>query len=157
MSRFGARKFNISRLTRFKVTYRATKELYGQSKNFDHFVAFDKAKCTVPLGTLKLTHVLAEFELRPGCSMIHWDPLGYVLGCTLLGRGFLECLAERKNDPGRVALPGEAAWYSLPGTVGLGLRLQTVDAISNTVQDLPQQILLPEIGGLHSKRAWRSV
>mmetsp|Transcript_137034 Transcript_137034/g.324655 ORF Transcript_137034/g.324655 Transcript_137034/m.324655 type:complete len:402 (+) Transcript_137034:66-1271(+) len=80
------RKFNISRLTRFKVTYRATKELYGQGKNFDAFVAFDKAKCTVP-----------------GCSMLHWDPLGFVLGCT-------------KNDVGRVALPGEAAWFSLPGT-----------------------------------------
>ncbi|CAK9004757.1 Hypothetical protein SCF082_LOCUS8319 [Durusdinium trenchii] len=80
------RKFNISRLTRFKVSYRATRELRGQEKNFDHFVAFDKAKCTVP-----------------GCSQLHWDPLGYVLGCT-------------KNDPGRVALPGEAAWYSLPGT-----------------------------------------
>lgn len=80
------RKFNISRLTRFKVTARATRELAGQGKNFDHFVAFDKAKCTVP-----------------GCSQLHWDPLGYVVGCT-------------KNDPGRVALPGEAAWYSLPGT-----------------------------------------
>lgn len=80
------RKFNISRLTRFKVTARATRELAGQGKNFDNFVAFDKAKCTVP-----------------GCSQLHWDPLGYVLGCT-------------KNDPGRVALPGEAAWYSLPGT-----------------------------------------
>ncbi|CAJ1331101.1 unnamed protein product, partial [Effrenium voratum] len=84
------RKFNISRLTRFKVTYRATKELYGQGKNFDAFVAFDKAKCTVP-----------------GCSMLHWDPLGFVLGCTPLGA---------KNDVGRVALPGEAAWFSLPGT-----------------------------------------
>ncbi|CAE7491879.1 unnamed protein product [Symbiodinium sp. CCMP2456] len=80
------RKFNISRLTRFKVTYRATKELWGQNKNFDNFVAFDKAKCTVP-----------------GCSMLHWLPLGYVIGCT-------------KNDVGRVALPGEAAWFSLPGT-----------------------------------------
>ncbi|CAE7261039.1 unnamed protein product [Symbiodinium pilosum] len=80
------RKFNISRLTRFKVTYRATREMWGQNKNFDHFVAFDKAKCTVP-----------------GCAQLHWDPLGYVVGCT-------------KNDVGRVALPGEAAWFSLPGT-----------------------------------------
>ncbi|CAE6970882.1 unnamed protein product [Symbiodinium natans] len=80
------RKFNMTRLTRFKVTYRATKELWGQNKNFDAFVAFDKAKCTVP-----------------GCPMLHWLPLGYVIGCT-------------KNDVGRVALPGEAAWFSLPGT-----------------------------------------
>eukprot|EP00913_Durusdinium_trenchii_P013284 g12468.t1 len=46
------------------------RELRGQEKNFDHFVAFDKAKCTVP-----------------GCSQLHWDPLGYVLGCTKLGEG----------------------------------------------------------------------
>lgn len=80
------RKFGITRMTRFKVTMRATKELAGQGKNFDSFVAFDKAKCTVP-----------------GCAQLHWDPLGYVVGC-------------QPNDKGRVAVPGQPAWYSLPGT-----------------------------------------
>jgi len=80
------RKFGITRLTRFKVSFRATKELYGQGKNFDSFVAFDKAKCTVP-----------------GCATLHWDPFGYVIGCS-------------PNDNTRVALPGNPAWYSLPGT-----------------------------------------
>jgi len=80
------RKFGITRLTRFKVSMRATNELYGQGKNFDSFVAFDKAKCTVP-----------------GCDVLHWNPLGYVVGCS-------------PNDNTRVALPGNPAWYSLPGT-----------------------------------------
>lgn len=80
------RKFGITRMTRFKVTMRATKELAGQGKNFDNFVAFDKAKCTVP-----------------GCAQLHWDPLGYVIGCS-------------PNDKGQVAVPGQPAWYSLPGT-----------------------------------------
>mmetsp|Transcript_62060 Transcript_62060/g.171999 ORF Transcript_62060/g.171999 Transcript_62060/m.171999 type:complete len:419 (-) Transcript_62060:133-1389(-) len=80
------RKFNISRITRYRVTMRATKELFGQGRNFDGFAAFDKAKCTVP-----------------GCSKLHWEPFGYVVGC-------------QKGDTTRVALPGSPAWYSLPGT-----------------------------------------
>jgi len=68
------------------VSLRATKELYGQGKNFDNFVAFDKAKCTVP-----------------GCPQLHWNPYGYVVGCS-------------PNDNTRVSLPGAPVWYSLPGT-----------------------------------------
>jgi len=80
------RKFGITRLTRFKVSYRATKQLYGQGKKFDNFVAFDKAKCTVPF-----------------CNQLHWEPYGFVVGCS-------------PNDKGRVAVPGQPVWYSLPGT-----------------------------------------
>ncbi|CAE8595311.1 unnamed protein product, partial [Polarella glacialis] len=60
-------------------------ELHGQGKNFDRFVAFDQAKCTVPM-----------------CSELHWDPLGFVVGC-------------QPNFKGQVAVPGEPTWYSLPG------------------------------------------
>merc|ERR1711879_1000752 len=80
------RKFNISRLMRFKVSVRATKELKGQGKDFDNFVQIDKAKCTVP-----------------GCPELHWKPLGYVVGCV-------------NNSAQQVALPGTGVWYSLPGT-----------------------------------------
>lgn len=80
------RKFNISRLLRFKVTMRATPELFGQGKNFDTFVAFDKAKCTVPM-----------------CPKLHWDRFGYVVGC-------------QPNNKEQVAVPGEPTWFSLPGT-----------------------------------------
>lgn len=80
------RKFNISRLLRFKVTMRATRELFGQGKNFDTFVAFDKAKCTVPM-----------------CHQLHWERYGYVIGC-------------QPNDKALVAVPGQPAWFSLPGT-----------------------------------------
>mmetsp|Transcript_16802 Transcript_16802/g.47994 ORF Transcript_16802/g.47994 Transcript_16802/m.47994 type:complete len:576 (+) Transcript_16802:80-1807(+) len=80
------RKFNMERLLRFKVTTRATPELYGQGRNFDSFVAFDQAKCTVPM-----------------CPKLHWDPFGYVVGC-------------QPNNVGQVAVPGSPTWYSLPGT-----------------------------------------
>jgi len=80
------RKFNMERLLRFRVTVRATPELFGQKKNFDAFVAFDQAKCTVPM-----------------CAKRHWDPFGYVVGC-------------QPNNVGQVAVPGSPVWYSLPGT-----------------------------------------
>mmetsp|Transcript_63254 Transcript_63254/g.196247 ORF Transcript_63254/g.196247 Transcript_63254/m.196247 type:complete len:446 (-) Transcript_63254:216-1553(-) len=81
------RKFNMERLLRFKVTMRATPELYGQnSRKFDSFVAMDQAKCTVPK-----------------CTELHWDPYGYVVGC-------------QPNNVVTVAVPGAPVWYSLPGT-----------------------------------------
>eukprot|EP00420_Gonyaulax_spinifera_P029339 CAMPEP_0197874898 /NCGR_PEP_ID=MMETSP1439-20131203/4280_1 /TAXON_ID=66791 /ORGANISM="Gonyaulax spinifera, Strain CCMP409" /LENGTH=511 /DNA_ID=CAMNT_0043494063 /DNA_START=48 /DNA_END=1583 /DNA_ORIENTATION=- len=81
------RKFNVERLVRFKVTMRATPELFGQGgRNFDSFVAMDQAKCTVP-----------------SCAERHWDRFGYVVGC-------------QPNSVTQVALPGTPTWYSLPGT-----------------------------------------
>lgn len=80
------RKFNMSRLQRFKITYRSTAELNAQGRQFDAFVAFDKAKCTVPR-----------------CEQMHWDLYGYVVGC-------------QPNAKTAVAMPGQPVWYSLPGT-----------------------------------------
>ncbi|CAE8628172.1 unnamed protein product [Polarella glacialis] len=79
------RKFGITRVIRYKVTTRATKELYADAqKNFGLFLQFDAAQCT-----------------NPRCKLMI-DKYGYIPGCT-----------ENPHSIANYGPLGK--WYSLPG------------------------------------------
>mmetsp|Transcript_47856 Transcript_47856/g.104142 ORF Transcript_47856/g.104142 Transcript_47856/m.104142 type:complete len:354 (+) Transcript_47856:34-1095(+) len=62
------RHYNITRIIRYKVTYKPTVALFSDPRHprFMPFVAFDKARCTVP-----------------GCPDL-WAKFGYPMGCQSL-------------------------------------------------------------------------
>jgi hypothetical protein len=63
------RKYEITRVLRFKVSMMPTAALQAQSKLFSPYVAFDSGKCTVP-----------------GCEQ-DWAETGFTLGCQLSAAG----------------------------------------------------------------------
>jgi len=79
------RKFQITRILRFKVTMRTTDTLFSRPPHvhFGPYVAFDKGQCTVPK-----------------CSEL-WAKYGYAVGCQKQGTS--------------VAQYSDGVWYSVPG------------------------------------------
>lgn len=84
------RKYDVTRILRFKVTMRNTQALFNSThSNFGPFVAFDAAECTVP-----------------GCQEL-FGKYGYVVGCQNLDPNLHRYTSPSTHKPG--------AWYSLPG------------------------------------------
>mmetsp|Transcript_786 Transcript_786/g.1931 ORF Transcript_786/g.1931 Transcript_786/m.1931 type:complete len:378 (+) Transcript_786:59-1192(+) len=101
----GHRKFQITRIVRYKVTVRATAALHSAGMNFAVRVAFDKGQCT------------GAFHSRSVCGHV-WRKYGFVVGCNILGQGpYPTCPPYGPHTAERycpINYPG-AAWYSLPG------------------------------------------
>jgi hypothetical protein len=94
------RKFNISRINRFRVTMQTTQENYENTKRqLAEFTAFDSGKCTVP-----------------GCEAIFAET-GFVIGCqnteSAAGLGNYVAHSSYPCTPGVDCKEG--TWYSLPG------------------------------------------
>ncbi|CAE7640457.1 miaA [Symbiodinium pilosum] len=83
------RKFNITRLQRFKVSSRATTPIYNLGMNFGVRYAYDAAQCTGPWN----------------CD-INYGKYGYFVGCNNLG--------EFPFPTYQIYYEG-AKWYTLPG------------------------------------------
>mmetsp|Transcript_98343 Transcript_98343/g.220159 ORF Transcript_98343/g.220159 Transcript_98343/m.220159 type:complete len:436 (+) Transcript_98343:75-1382(+) len=93
------RKYNVTRIVRWKVTMKTTQESYMiRQRQFGPFTAFDLGKCTVP----NCPHVFEKF--------------GYVVGCqntdSTQGLGNYVSLTTIPCTPPDCK---EGAWYSLPG------------------------------------------
>lgn len=93
------RKYNVSRLMRFRVTMKTTPESYAQVKQqFGQFTAFDSGMCTVP-----------------NCAQI-FQRDGYVVGCqntdSSQGLGNYVSLTTVPCTPPNCK---EGTWYSMPG------------------------------------------
>jgi hypothetical protein len=94
------RKFNVTRINRFRVTMMTTQEHYKSTgRQFAEFTAFDSGKCTVP-----------------GCEAIYEDK-GFVIGCqnteSAQGLGNYVAHSHYPCTPGDDCKEG--TWYSLPG------------------------------------------
>lgn len=83
------RKFNITRLARYKITTRATEPLHKLGMNFGIRFAYDKAQCTGPWS----------------CDT-KYQKYGYFVGCNNLG--------DFPFPTYDTFYPG-AKWYALPG------------------------------------------
>eukprot|EP00913_Durusdinium_trenchii_P026563 g24921.t1 len=83
------RKFDITRILRYKVQTRATQPLLDRGMNFGVRFAFDSGQCTGPFS----------------CDEA-WQNYGYFVGCNKLQTGF-------PFPDFKVAYDG--VWYSLPG------------------------------------------
>jgi len=104
-----SRKYDITRILRFKITSRTTEAFYNAChKQFGPFVALDYAMCTAA-----------------NCDDI-WAKYGFVVGCQNLGRDIANYVQNFDEVPrgaglrGAAAMGGEAGlrggvWYSLPG------------------------------------------
>lgn len=93
------RKFNVTRLMRFRVTMMTTPQSYAVTHGqFGQFTAFDTGRCTVP-----------------GCDQI-FQRDGYVVGCqntnSAQGLGNYVSLSTYPCTPPNCK---EGTWYSLPG------------------------------------------
>lgn len=86
----GHRKFDISRILRFKVSVRATQPLFDRGLNFGAKCSFDSGACTGP------------------AQKKDYDQFGYYIGCDYLGEFPHEEFQSGKKYP-------QAIWYSLPG------------------------------------------
>lgn len=91
------RKYNITRILRYKVTMENTEEHYVATKRqFGPFVAFDAAMCTVP-----------------NCDNI-WLKYGFVVGCQTLNVSMQNYVPFSQNG----CIPPHCksgSWYSFPG------------------------------------------
>eukprot|EP00928_Gymnodinium_smaydae_P063633 TRINITY_DN47153_c0_g1_i1.p1 TRINITY_DN47153_c0_g1~~TRINITY_DN47153_c0_g1_i1.p1 ORF type:complete len:747 (+),score=125.56 TRINITY_DN47153_c0_g1_i1:91-2241(+) len=86
------RRYNISKIKRFRVTMKPTQQLYFATKrNFGPYSAFDYGKCTAP-----------------DCDQA-WGKYGYVVGCQQLSTS----VAAYSPNPTLYSLPGacpDAVW-----------------------------------------------
>lgn len=86
------RKFEITRLLRYKVMAKATQPLYDLGMNFGVRYAFDSGRCTGPWD----------------CDCDSWRRFGYIVGCNDLTR-------DRFPFPTWTVEYPNAIWYSVPG------------------------------------------
>mmetsp|Transcript_37707 Transcript_37707/g.108439 ORF Transcript_37707/g.108439 Transcript_37707/m.108439 type:complete len:577 (-) Transcript_37707:154-1884(-) len=95
------RKYNITRILRYKVTMRTTWEFFHVHKRqFSAFSAFDNGKCTVP-----------------DCESI-WQHYGFVVGCQFQQAETAAYFASRRTHIDGDCKPpscNASIWYSLPG------------------------------------------
>jgi hypothetical protein len=93
------RKYNVTRILRFRVTMQTTQENYASTgMQFSKYTAFDSGKCTVP-----------------GCTSF-FQREGYALGCqnTASSQGLGNYVSLTKV-PCTPPACKEGTWYSLPG------------------------------------------
>jgi hypothetical protein len=97
------RKFKISRILRYSVTIKITKDYFHKHpKVFGPFVAFDSGSAR------GRTHIWRDYGFVVGCQMLDTKLFNYVPDETVLASCTDE---ERENVPPCTA----PAWYSLPG------------------------------------------
>jgi len=93
------RKYNITRILRYKVTTMPTREVFDSTNTqFGPFVAFDNGRCT-----------------SPDCGQV-FSKLGYNVGCQLLDpetSAYMSPFQTKRNCKPNENCPG--IWYSLPG------------------------------------------
>eukprot|EP00927_Polykrikos_kofoidii_P085732 TRINITY_DN9400_c0_g1_i1.p1 TRINITY_DN9400_c0_g1~~TRINITY_DN9400_c0_g1_i1.p1 ORF type:complete len:560 (-),score=75.19 TRINITY_DN9400_c0_g1_i1:869-2548(-) len=100
----GNRKFDISRIRRFKITMKATRPLFKRGMNFGAKCSFDSGECTGP-------HRDNVDGPKTGWhSLPDWKQYGFNVGCDYLGEyPHTEWIFQSgKKYP-------HAVWYSLPG------------------------------------------
>lgn len=119
------RKFDITKIVRFKVQTKATEPVWQLGMNFGPRAAFDKGQCTGPYvcgretvgksdapkfcngGVEEVMEAnLTSIDGRRFGGPFEWRKYGYAVGCNLLG--------EFPFPMFQVYYP-EATWYSLPG------------------------------------------
>lgn len=99
---FGYRRFKITRILRYKVTYKAPEPLYRKGMLFGTRVAFDSGKNTGSWFPNK--------DMRKA-----YDKYGYNVGCNILGLGpYPQCPTTGPENfcPIEYEAP---VWYSFPG------------------------------------------
>eukprot|EP00440_Ansanella_granifera_P023617 gb/GFBE01025643.1/.p1 GENE.gb/GFBE01025643.1/~~gb/GFBE01025643.1/.p1 ORF type:complete len:465 (+),score=91.20 gb/GFBE01025643.1/:1-1395(+) len=89
--RFPRRKFQIDRIVRFRVQYRAPEPLYEKGMNFGVRYAFDSGKCT-----------------GPGDCQADFGKYGHFVGCNLVHQFPTIQFAD-------ATYYGNPTWYSFPG------------------------------------------
>jgi hypothetical protein len=102
------RKYNITRIWRFKITMKTTWEFFNvHRRQFGGFVAFDNGRCTVPHSDKIWNH----FGFIPGCQFQNMDPEERQSSSyfSLSKTRFEGC------HPDRAPFCNGSVWYSLPG------------------------------------------
>eukprot|EP00928_Gymnodinium_smaydae_P062595 TRINITY_DN46420_c0_g1_i1.p1 TRINITY_DN46420_c0_g1~~TRINITY_DN46420_c0_g1_i1.p1 ORF type:complete len:585 (+),score=75.54 TRINITY_DN46420_c0_g1_i1:50-1756(+) len=98
----GMRRFGVTRIRRFKITYKAPQTLYDKGMNFGTLCSFDSGECTGP-------HRHGWSGTGSGWnSKDEWEEYGFYVGCAKLGD-----YPHQEWPSGRRYL--DAVWYSLPG------------------------------------------
>mmetsp|Transcript_28794 Transcript_28794/g.82436 ORF Transcript_28794/g.82436 Transcript_28794/m.82436 type:complete len:641 (+) Transcript_28794:202-2124(+) len=92
------RRFNKTRIQRFKVQTRAPEALYEKGMNFGVRFAFDSGKCTGPFW---------KGGNEKSCNK-DWDTYGYFVGCNAVGSYPTYQWRNKVHYQ-------NAIWYSLPG------------------------------------------
>jgi hypothetical protein len=99
---FGYRRFRIERILRYKVSMKATPELYKAGMNFGVRLAFDKGKCT------------GAYNGPYDCPR-EWKHYGFVVGCNKLGLPpYPACPPYGDNKEGFCPITYPGAWYNFP-------------------------------------------
>mmetsp|Transcript_1395 Transcript_1395/g.3090 ORF Transcript_1395/g.3090 Transcript_1395/m.3090 type:complete len:481 (+) Transcript_1395:84-1526(+) len=95
------RKYNITRIIRFKLSMKTTWEFYNvHRRQFGAFVAFDDGRCTVP-----------------HCNQV-WKQYGFIVGCQHQSMDIAGYQASTKTSIGAGCRGPDCfapVWYSLPG------------------------------------------
>jgi hypothetical protein len=97
------RKYNITRIVRFKISMKTSWEFYNaHRRQFGGFVAFDSGHCTVP-----------------DCDQI-WQHFGFIVGCQHQDTSTTGYRSSVKTRLGHCKSPDDpdcrvGVWYSLPG------------------------------------------
>lgn len=126
------RKYNVTRLMRFRVTMKTTQESYNLvHQQFGQFTAFDSGMCTVP-----------------SCAQI-FQRDGYVVGCqntdSSAGLGNYVSLSSVPCTPPNCK---EGTWYSLPGPCPSSYYNQRPDYCNITEPGGQCQFIYGEGGGV---------
>lgn len=96
------RKYHISKIKRYKITYKTTWEFWNVHKRFmGAFVAFDSGRCTA---TSVCSKIWRNYGYIIGCQTQNTDVAAYVSDTVTRTDG--QCTAPFCNAP---------VWYSLPG------------------------------------------
>eukprot|EP00927_Polykrikos_kofoidii_P040966 TRINITY_DN34910_c0_g1_i2.p1 TRINITY_DN34910_c0_g1~~TRINITY_DN34910_c0_g1_i2.p1 ORF type:complete len:356 (-),score=36.65 TRINITY_DN34910_c0_g1_i2:9-959(-) len=101
---FGVRRFQITRILRYKVTLKAPEPLFKMGMNFGPRVAFD-------FGKNNGAWVPRKDKAKA------YDVFGYVVGCNVVGKGPYPTCPSRQGEIENfcpIKYPN-ATWYSLPG------------------------------------------
>jgi len=102
------RKYNITRIWRFKLTMKTTWEFFNvHRRQFGSFVAFDNGKCTVPF----CDKIWKHFGFIPGCQFQNMDPRDHN------SAAYFSQSKTRVEGCHRDRAPycNNSIWYSLPG------------------------------------------
>jgi len=88
------KRYNIQRIKRIKVHYKATSELFDRGMNFGVRYSYDAGKCTG-----------SNTRLMGSCNRT-WDRFGYVLGCNKFTSHYPWPIVDTVYPDG--------VWYGLP-------------------------------------------
>merc|ERR1740121_276268 len=102
------RKYNITRIWRFKLTMKTTWEYFNvHRRQFGDFVAFDNGKCTVPF----CDKIWKHFGYIPGCQFQNMDPKDHNSAAY-----FAQSKTRVEGcHQDRAPYCNNSVWYSLPG------------------------------------------